>query len=369
MIRKLFVALAALLPANLQAQPAQHGQPLWSVAGDRHELVPARTSLPRTAGTLSMVQARDGRPDGTDSNLMYRSADGAVIATVYLYYPGLAHPGLAAYATDRGIRLNSRTPLESAPPRLADAGGVASAAIRIDYSNYMGANASSAGFIKAGRWMIKIRVTGPEARRAEVMTAMDALLAGIRFNPDSPARAAAPVAVTDCPSGPARPDANLIANEGFEQLTAHGLLALTDGAGVEGQGEDGRRISIASRIPASMCVSSRIGQANLPILRATGDVSGDQSGRTGAVVIISDAGTLIEIARSLTTAHYVLLHHEIGSTTVLGSFDAMPSDRQIIALFTERNNPATQARARVNLRANGDTELTLPEPPAAAPGT
>lgn len=118
-----------------------------------------------------------------------------------------------------------------------------------------------------------------------------------------------------------------------------------------------------------MCVSSRIGQANLPILRATGDVSGDQSGRTGAVVIISDAGTLIEIARSLTTAHYVLLHHEIGSTTVLGSFDAMPSDRQIIALFTERNNPATQARARVNLRANGDTELTLPEPPAAAPGT
>lgn len=119
MFRKLFVAFAAFLPASLQAQPAAPAAPLWTVAADRHELVPARTSLLRTAGTLTVAQASDSRPDGGDSNLLYRSEDGDIIATAYLYYPGLAHSGLSAYATDRGIRANSRSPVEGSAPRMS----------------------------------------------------------------------------------------------------------------------------------------------------------------------------------------------------------------------------------------------------------
>jgi len=371
MIRKLFVVLAALIPASLQAQTAQPAQPLWTVTDARHALIPAGVSLPRTAASLTVAQTRDLRPDGGDSNLLYRSSDGQVIATAYLYYPGLAHSGLSAYATDSGIRENSRSPIEALGTRVVDAGGVTGAAIRIDYRNYMGANASTAAFVKAGRWIIKFRVTGPEARRGEVMAAMDALLANVRFNPASPARPAAPLAVSDCPAGAAQRDAALIENEEFAQLTAHGILALVDGAGEEARNENGTAAALPSRIPSTMCVSSRIGQARVPILRPLSATGESPSGRTRAIVILSDSGTMLEIVQALTTPTHVLLYHQIGSTSVLGSFDAMPSDRQITAFFTERNNPATQVRVPIRLHPNGDTDMTLPSPEAErpAPGT
>ncbi len=54
----------------------------------------------------------------------------------------------------------------------------------------------SSGF---GFWIIKLRVSGPEARRAEVEAVMSALLADLRFEGVGP-RAAEPLDVSDCAS-------------------------------------------------------------------------------------------------------------------------------------------------------------------------
>ena len=371
MIRKLFAALAIVLPASLQAQPSAPSEQLWAVSADRHELIPAGISLPHTAGTLTVAQTRNLRPNGSDSNLAYRSRDGEIIATAYLYYPGLAHSGLSAYATDRGIRANSRSAVEILGTQVVDAGGVSGAAIRIDYRNYVGTNASTAAFVKAGRWMVKFRVTGPEARRGEVMAAMDALLANVRFGPQSAARPAAPLTVTDCPSETAQRDATLLPDEDLAELVSNSFMAVLDGAGTEETSENGERTSLPSRVPAAMCVSSRLGEEEIPILRSSGQPADSVIGRTRAVAVISDSGTLLEIVELPTMARHMLLYHQVGSTDVLGSFDAMPSDRQIAALFSERNNPATRVRVPIVLHPNGDTSITLPEPeaPRPAPGT
>lgn len=177
--------------------------------------------------------------------------------------------------------------------------------------------------------------------------------------------------MSDCPAGAPQRDAALIENEDHAQITAHGILAVLDGAGEEARNENGSADALPSRIPAAMCVSSRIGQAGVPILRPVGEADDSPSGRTRAIVVLSDPGTLLEIVQALTTPSHVLLYHEIGSTTVLGSFDAMPSDRQIIAVLTERNHPAGRIRVPIALHPNGNTEMTLPTPPEPrpAPGT
>lgn len=382
MIPKLIVALAAFLPVTLHAQTAPPAEPArdlpagtaWVHTADDYASVPARIAFPRRAGAISVVDARDARQqrDGMDSMLSYASSDQRIIGTVYVYHPGLAHSGLAAYATDRGLHANSQTPLEATPMRVVDAGGVTGAAIRIDYRNYRGENASSAAFIKAGRWLVKVRLTGPEASRAEVMQAMDSILSDMRFGAQNPARPAAPIAVADCPAGSGQRDATLLPDPPQQELGAYGFLALLDGAGIVATDErSGGPSVLPARVPSSLCVSSRLGNGMIPILRDPGGSIEAVDGRTRLVVILSDAGTLLEIVEAPRLGRHVMLHHEIGATRVLGSYDSAPSDRQIEAMLSGRAGEATRVRVPVTFRPDGQTEMHLPALPAEAerPGT
>lgn len=200
MIRLFLYALAALAPAaasaQQQQQPAPNGQQQRQQRPSQHWVhsetqiasLPARTAFPRVAGPISVVGSQDfSNPEtGIDSALQYRSADGQVMGTVYVYLPGLAHPGLAAFATEQGVRAHSNTPVRLVRTAAVRAGNVDNAAVRSDYENYRG-GPSSAAFIHAGRWMIKIRVSAPDGRRGDVDAAMQALLAGIRFGRQNPA--------------------------------------------------------------------------------------------------------------------------------------------------------------------------------------
>src|SRR5688572_26055597 len=136
------------------AVPAQ-AKEVWSRSNGRVTLDAAGISFPDKAGALPLKETKEFTRQGEslDAVAQYESTDGKIFATVYVYHPGIAHTGLAALATDAAIRLRSRDhPIDSEGSRIVSAGGTSGVAVRTDYDNFLGAMASSAAFIKAGRW-------------------------------------------------------------------------------------------------------------------------------------------------------------------------------------------------------------------------
>ena len=157
---------------------------MWHRDGDRITFTTARFSFPAAAGVVALQGAYEfSRPgEGLDSGLQFESTDREIFASVYVYAPSLAHTGVTAFATDYVIRVQSGSDLRLLNMRVVAAGGRDGVAIRADYSGFrQGHGASSASFLKAGLWIIKVRVSGPEPRRSEVEATMAALLANLRF--------------------------------------------------------------------------------------------------------------------------------------------------------------------------------------------
>ncbi|MGA9581702.1 MAG: hypothetical protein WBR13_07010, partial [Allosphingosinicella sp.] len=176
---------ALLLGLSAPAAAADPVQPnaFWRVSDERVSFEPAQLSAPRRAGSAEYFETREfSRPgEGVDSALRYRSADQKVFATLYVYYPSFSHTGVQAIATDQAIRSPRSPEIRSLGTGTAPAAGMPGVAVTADYENYLGDHLTRAAFIKAGRWMVKIRVTGPEQRSAEVAAVMKALLDGLRF--------------------------------------------------------------------------------------------------------------------------------------------------------------------------------------------
>lgn len=385
MMRFLPIAFA-LASAPVQAQapsqsapqpqaPAQSGlseEQRWLVSDSQVASLQARIAFPRRIGALSASRTQEfSHPgEGIDDALWYRSADGAVFATLYVYYPGLPHAGLAAFATDHFIYISGPETRVTEPMRLVAAGGIENGAIRIDYANYRGM-ASSAAFIKAGRWIVKIRISGPEARRAEVDSAMAALLQGVRFGRQNPWMAPHPLAVSDCPPDAGRTAARPLPDPPGAEIAAHAFLATFDGGGnLATNRGDGSRNDLPPRIPDRLCLSRlRIGETTIPVLRgeAGGAISVD--GRTRLIAVLNDAGLALEVVHAANLGRYVVLYHEIGQTNLLGGYDNVPSDAQLTEMLRGDRSEANRIRVPVRLRPDRGPELFLPGIAPPAPGT
>jgi hypothetical protein len=368
-----FLLCAGAAPAQ-QASPPAAAPPSspapqseqWLISDKHAAFLPARTAFPLRAGTLSAIRHHEFSNDGEgiDNAIQYGSPDGEVTGTVYLYYPGLPHSGLAAYATDRAIRHSSETPVEARGSRVVGAGKVPGVAIRLDYGNYRNGHASSAAFIKAGRWIIKVRVSGPEARRAEVETAFSALLDGIMFGRANPAHKAAPLKVSECAPDSGKRPARLLPDPPAADLAAAGLLATFDGGGIEATDEKGERQDLPSRVPEELCVSSIVQRPGGPVSILRGDEGPPLSvdGRTMLVAVITDSGMLLEVVHAANLGRYYLLFHQIGATFLLGGFDDVPSDAQIAEILENPDAEAARPRVPVTLRPGRGPAMHLPAP-------
>ena len=364
MIRYLLAMAAALA---LSAPPAYATQPnaasadLWRRDGGRISFTTARFSFPTELGSLRLTQAAEfsqqGR--GIDSGLQYQSADGEVFATVYVYYPGLAHAGLTAFMTGDAITGQSGN-VRVLGNRTVAAGGHADAAIRIDYAGYRNNLASSAAFIKAGRWIVKLRVSGPEARRAEVETAMAALLDRMRFDGEIRPRAAAPIEIGECEAVPAAAG-RARRNDPAEILQAT-IMATLDGAGEEPRNARTRSEVLLSRVGARWCAPTRlrIGESAYPVLRSRRGGPREGLSRTALIVFMTDAGRMLELVEA--EGRYTLLHHNVGRTDILGSYDGPLTDAQLADILSGADRSGGQVQATIELQANGDTRLTVPTP-------
>lgn len=352
--------------------PAPQAEQFWAISGTRAALVPARIAFPLRIGTLEAYRTQEfsHEGEGVDNAIQYRSSDEQVFVTVYVYYPGLPHAGLAAFATDNFIRASEPATRISTPMRLVNAGGVEGAAIRIDYANYRGM-ASSAAFLKAGRWIVKFRASGPEARRAEVEGALAALLRDVQFGAANPSMAPHPLTVADCPAGAGQTQAHMLPDPPGAELAAHGLLATFDGGGnaATDQGSHARR-DLPPRIPDRLCLSHiRIGERDLPLLRGEAGEALSVDGRTRVLLPLNDAGVALEVVHAANLHRYLVLYHEIGATSLLGGYDGVPSDSQLAEILAGGGSEANRIRVPVRFRPNQGPEMALPPVSQPAPQT
>ena len=127
--------------------------------------------------------------------------------------------------------------------------------------------------------------------------------------------------------------------------------------------------AIADTAPAEVALR---GVGSVPVLRAADGSARSIDGRTAVLIPITDSGNALEVVHAEGLGGYLLLFHQIGSTTLFGRFDAVPSDRQIAEMIAAADHPALRTRAVVQLRPNGNTDIQVvapPASPAAAPTT
>jgi hypothetical protein len=362
------VLLAALLiglaAPSAAADPAR-GESFWTESEERLSFGLAKLSVPRRAAGAEYFETMEfsHKGEGLDSAIKYRSSDQKVFATLYVYYPSLAHTGVQAIATDQAIRGSSRPPTaRQLGTAVASAAGKPGVAVTSDYDHYLGDLYSKAAFIKAGRWMLKLRVSGPDSRSAEVAAVMAALLDGLRFEGEAQPRPAAPISVGECRSTD-RADAALVADG--EGAAGNAMIATLDPAGQPAAGApSGDRTPLPARIGRKWCLAGlQVGNDLVTVLQAEdANGAGDGLGGSSALLVLySDGGRLLEVVRLAKERKYVLLNHDIAEVRVLGSYDALPSLAQIGRLFVDGSQ--MRVRARVRLKPNGDTEIELPMQP------
>jgi hypothetical protein len=198
--------------------------------------------------------------------------------------------------------------------------------------------------------MIAFRVTGPAGRADEVDAAMQALLDGTKIGPTSPARPAAPLAIDGCRAEPGAKAANLLPDLTGAELATLGLLASFDGGGIEGKDETSGAVRfLPSRIPADLCLSTRltIGNSEVAVLHGKDGPALSVDGRTRLIAVLNDAGGYLEVVHAPNFKRFVLLRHDIATTTLLGTFDAVPTDSQMQAIITGANQAAARPRVPV----------------------
>jgi hypothetical protein len=343
-------------PAAAADPPAANAY--WKASGERLSFNPAQLSVPRRAAAVEYFETAEfsHKGEGVDNAIKYRSADQKIFATLYVYYPSFSHSGVQAIATDQAIR-GARSPnIRMLGTGVAAAAGKRGVAVTADYDQYLGDNHSKAAFIKAGRWMLKLRVTGPQSRSADVAAVMTALLDGLRFEGQAQPRPAAPISAGECKPAD-RPDAQVVAGGGEAAI-----IAVSDAAGAPAaKGGGGDRRSLPARVGRDWCRTLlQVGDQKTAVLQATGKERGGRGGaaESALLVLYSDSGGVLEVVRVPKENKYLLLHHDIAEVKVLESYDRLPSLGQIGRLFTEGS--PTGIRARIRLNPNGAADIQLP---------
>ena len=330
--RALIMVSAALCLAVPSLARAADDAEAWTPTETAIRATTAGISLPQTIGGLSLTKSGEASNGGraVDNYAQFLSDDGAIQATLYVYLPTYADASLAAYMTDKAImeRFGSRT--RRTAYASAPVAGKADSAIRAVYDDAAdGELTTAAGFVHAGRWIVKIRVTGPTERRADVLAGLDGMLAGLAL--DDPASLHR--------TGPARFDACPAADIRDAQLTKDAATPAT--------------IPQEVRIPRDgkdiLCVRGSV---------TTADGSYDmlqQAGRSdGAIIVpVDDSGTVLAFDPAAAGKGYKLSIHMVGQTDLYGVYDRVHSPRQIAAILDGKDPQTAQAEATAAYAANG----------------
>ncbi|MFB0875266.1 MULTISPECIES: hypothetical protein [unclassified Sphingobium] len=343
MLKRALILLFALLDlaAPSLAQAAGDAE-AWTPSDTMIRANGAGVSLPQTVAGLSLSKSGEASNGGraVDNYAQYLSEDGAIQATFYVYMPTYADASLAAYMTDKAVMerfgaKTRRTAYESAP-----AAGQPGRAIRAVYDDAAdGALTTAAGFVHAGRWIVKLRVTGPTERRAEVLAGLDGMLARLAFDDRASLHTAAPASFAACPS----------TDRGEARLSKIAASAAAQEPRIPRDGKN------------SLCIRGTVasGEGRFDMLQQTG--RGD-----GAVIVpVDDSGTVLAFDPTANGRGYSLAIHMVGQTDLYGTYDKVPSPSQIAAIIDGKDPQTAQAQATAEYAASG--QVTVSRYTAAAP--
>ncbi|WP_176591263.1 hypothetical protein [Sphingobium sp. EM0848] len=326
----LSAVLALSAPALARAAEEREA---WTPTATALRADAAGIALPQTVAGLSLSKSGEVSHGGSgiDNYAQYLSDDGAIQATLYIYMPSYADASLAAYMTDKAImaRFGSRTH-RTAYASVA-AAGHANGALRAVYDDAAdGALTTAAAFVHAGRWMVKLRVTGPTERRTEVLAGLDGMLSGLRFDDASSIHATRPATFASCPAA-----------DGIDaRMTGPAAATPVD-------------IAMPREGSAPLCIRGRVDTANgnYEMLRQAGVKDG------ATIVPVDDAGTVLAFDPAKTGAGYQLSIHSVGQTDIFGIYDKVPSARQIAEILDGKDPQTARAGAVVAFAANGEVTL------------
>jgi hypothetical protein len=332
--RALIMFSAALCLAVPSLARAADEAEAWTPTETAIRATTAGISLPQTIASLSLTKSGEASNGGraVDNYAQYLSEDGAIQATLYVYLPTYADASLAAYMTDKAImeRFGSRT--RRTAYASAPIAGKADSAIRAVYEDAAdGALTTAAGFVHAGRWIVKIRVTGPTERRADVLAGLDGMLAGLALDDPASLHATGPASFNACP----------VADMQDARLTKDDAAAAPQDVRIPREGKD------------ALCVRGTV---------ATAEGSYDmlqQAGRSdGAIIVpVDDSGTVLAFDPAAQGKGYKLSIHMVGQTDLYGVYDRVPSPRQIAAILDGKDPQTAQAEATAAYAANGDVTM------------
>ncbi|AEG48227.1 hypothetical protein Sphch_0532 [Sphingobium chlorophenolicum L-1] len=299
-------------------------------AGEREAWTPTATALRADAAGIAMPQSVAGLSlsksgevsnggKGIDNYAQYLSDDGAIQATLYIYLPSYADASLAAYMTDKAVmeRFGAKT-RRTAYASVAVA-GQADRAIRAVYDDAAdGALTTAAAFLHAGRWLVKLRVTGPAERRKEVLDGLDGMVAGLTFDDPASLHATKPARLAACPAD----------DGGDARLTARTVAEPVD-------------ISLPREGRELLCVRGKVDTADgsYDILQQAGIADG------AIIVPVDDAGTVVAFDPAKAGRGYRLSIHSVGQTDLYGVYDKVPSARQIAQILDGKDPQTAQAGA------------------------
>jgi hypothetical protein len=362
MIPALIVAAFIFLssPAGAQQSPDAGA---WKLDGDHTILIPAKIALPASAGVLALTRTSESSQNGkgVDDVAQYESDDRQIFGTAFVFFASYADTALASIGTDRAIRQRYGPAVTLDKEGLVAVGGVADAAIRQLYEKgelEPGKPLTSvAGYIRAGRWIIVLRVSGPAARRADVEAGFDALVAGLRFDgKDKPLAAKLPTFAAPCPAADERAAKPMGKSK---DSGANALIASLLGGAVTPEDENSKEpaaLAFPRNGASAMCVRGKVraGDQMLDLLQPASPDDG-----TTLLVQLDDAGGVLAVEPLLIGGGYQVKHYGIGMVQVLGSFRTLPTAAQLGAILDGSDRVGSAIQSTTIFKPNGNSDIQI----------
>ncbi|MDX3909727.1 MAG: hypothetical protein QHC67_07895 [Sphingobium sp.] len=223
------IALCLLCSAPAFAQERADS---WQTTDAAVHATAAGISVPQQAGGLALVKTGEISGEGADIYAQYVSADNVVQATIFVYRPGFADTAVAALATERTLIERFGPATRRDVQQVTSAGGHDGVALRTLYSGAAdGELVLAAGFVRSGDWIVKLRVTAPADRKADVEAGIDALLRGLSFDNPAALQRASLATWKDCTASASTASAAASASfprNGADALCRAGVVKVAD---------------------------------------------------------------------------------------------------------------------------------------------
>lgn len=301
--------------------PAKAG---WQQADTGIILMPVLAGLTRT-------EIADTGTDGLDLVAQYDDGKDDVVATIFLFQPGLASAPIWFDRSRTTIETRDIYRIEAAPPSasFAPPGWAAKAGLRATYASGSTLRSTAVAMAPIGDWLIGIRLSSKSLDAAALDRTLDAVIGQIRW-PKQPRDTIAAEAVMDCASKLALTKARVLKADMTEALIGGTLATMA---------HDPDRKTEEKIPPVRYCRDAV--DAAWTIYRADGS-------DRGYVLALNDAGRAISVQPSLAALlmggkpRLSVNLLELGHTDTFAPIDRLPPPAQLITMIDGRPSSRVQ---------------------------